>query len=1109
MHNRKAPETESCRINLIADIAVPEDSFRHAEIADAIADMMLHAQGGCAIALTGSWGSGKSTVVELLRVKLQQSGKDIETFVFDTWAHQGDPLRRSFLEKLITWCSEKPKGWTKDRNHWDGVVNEIARRKEEIETTSTPHLTWWGTIGAFSLLLAPVALQLYQKIQFKYHPFWDSAALVVSGAPVLVGLLMLIYWYTIERKTAPEKRSPLPSLLFTSTGNKITSKSSKAPDLTSVEFEKYYRDLLTEVLDGNQRQILLVVDNLDRVNHDDARAMWSALRVFFDPSVSNSSGWYKRVWVLVPFDPEAINDLWATEGKDATNSKHFLEKTFQATFRVPPIILSHWEKYLVNLLQYAFPSHHENEFHAIFRLYDQLKASDSEPPTPRNLKIFVNTLGALHHQWRERISLTEQAAFVLLSDSLGEGLVGLLRGASVRGASSPQLPPSAANMVAATLGEGWQRRLAALHFNVDPKDAYQTLLAVPIQRAVRAGDGKALAELEGNPGFSEVLEQTVEDVCGNTSGSDADRLAHTAKAFSELKGNWPGHTHCKAHLCRAALSLTGWQPFTPDVVEGIDSLVRMLPNASDISPIIRSIMASKTQSTEWCAGILSILPTLVQHDEAAVTRDFSVPGTPEEYIAIVSEASNAEIPDNLWKYLQPDLPKSLIVTSLISLASTGKWTTDLTEVVQSLMQVSGDWNWDSLISAVQPRVAGPHQSLPEDVQPVIETLFSFLPIADSARALLNNAVQADSLPQLLQFFIQAGKINAAGVCVLPLLTSAFQTNQNLNAQFQGNTPPWRAQEGKRILSALIQNPDQNPPLLQVVQAQCLTWASFPEWRELSQRMPDRKNIIAKMLAGHLHEDGHQINTGELVRNIDYWSGVEGAEQLSDLLQVRAKSGELAEMLITEKFALPRCGFYLLALSEDGNERYRQYLAESLAHLTQAEWVSAMSSESKLIQIALALRADGLRLGQAFYDALSSHMEQKLSQPAPGKLAAEWSGLLGLLCSADLTVTQQRLLNMSKGLNGRVVGLIHYYGSALSGVVLEDGPEKSFERIKQIIEGQDAVEVRWLAALLAEWRAHGKKIDPIRNDWKERADKSLENNPSPEQRAALEDLLKVL
>jgi hypothetical protein len=98
-----------------------------------------------------------------------------------------------------------------------------------------------------------------------------------------------------------------------------------------------------------------VVDNLDRVNHDDARSMWSALRVFFDPSVSNSSGWHIRVWVLVPFDPEAINDLWATEGKDKTNSRHFLEKTFQATFRVPPIILSHWEKYLSINCTMPFP----------------------------------------------------------------------------------------------------------------------------------------------------------------------------------------------------------------------------------------------------------------------------------------------------------------------------------------------------------------------------------------------------------------------------------------------------------------------------------------------------------------------------------------------------------------------------------------------------------------------------------------------------------------------------------------------------------------------------------------------------------------------------------
>jgi hypothetical protein len=158
---------------------------------------------------------------------------------------------------------------------------------------------------------------------------------------------------------------------------------------------------------------------------------------------------------------------------------------------------------------------------------------------------------------------------------------------------------------------------------------------------------------------------------------------------------------------------------------------------------------------------------------------------------------------------------------------------------------------------------------------------------------------------------------------------------------------------------------------------------------------------------------------------------------------------------------------------------------------------------------LALKTDGLLLGQPFKDALGWHIEQQLSQKSSGRLAPTWCDLLGLLSSADLTVTHQRLLNKFKSSTGRAAGLIHYYGSALSGIVLEDGPEKSFDRITQIIEGRDEAEARWLGALLAGWGAFGKKIDPIRSDWENRTQKALEQEIPPELQSALQDLLKVL
>ena len=94
-----------CTTRLLDDAPSNIDAFgAHQRIANALSDLIQHEEGGKTIALTGSWGSGKSTVVRLLSSALSETSANEGTakvFVFDAWAHQGDPLRRTFLEHLI------------------------------------------------------------------------------------------------------------------------------------------------------------------------------------------------------------------------------------------------------------------------------------------------------------------------------------------------------------------------------------------------------------------------------------------------------------------------------------------------------------------------------------------------------------------------------------------------------------------------------------------------------------------------------------------------------------------------------------------------------------------------------------------------------------------------------------------------------------------------------------------------------------------------------------------------------------------------------------------------------------------------------------------------
>ena len=130
-----------CTTRLLSDSPAQIDAFgSHERVAKAIAQLMRNDSGGKSIALTGSWGSGKSTVVEMVKTG---ADPDTEVFVFDAWAHEGDPLRRTFLEQLIDFFTAKE--WIKG-GEWKEDKLKLSRKFRTQTVTSTPILTNVGKL---------------------------------------------------------------------------------------------------------------------------------------------------------------------------------------------------------------------------------------------------------------------------------------------------------------------------------------------------------------------------------------------------------------------------------------------------------------------------------------------------------------------------------------------------------------------------------------------------------------------------------------------------------------------------------------------------------------------------------------------------------------------------------------------------------------------------------------------------------------------------------------------------------------------------------------------------------------------------------------------------
>ncbi|MBA7559640.1 hypothetical protein ES708_01255 [subsurface metagenome] len=134
-----------CPTRLIEDSPADKDllSFEdgdigpHERVSKAIADLVQSDEpGGKMIGLEGGWGAGKTTVINLLQKRLE-ADNNIIVFRFDAWAHEGDPLRRTYLESIIEYF--KDKDWI-DKEIWNKTLEKLTKRLRTTRTDTTHDL---------------------------------------------------------------------------------------------------------------------------------------------------------------------------------------------------------------------------------------------------------------------------------------------------------------------------------------------------------------------------------------------------------------------------------------------------------------------------------------------------------------------------------------------------------------------------------------------------------------------------------------------------------------------------------------------------------------------------------------------------------------------------------------------------------------------------------------------------------------------------------------------------------------------------------------------------------------------------------------------------------
>jgi len=259
------------------------------------------------VGLFGSWGTGKSSIIETSKQDFDQTKTKFITY--DAWQYVNDSFRRMFLRKL-----------REDLKYEETDLMKKFYENESIDTGNKYQLSPTRLVfilGGLILLLAILA----------FIPFELDYKFPVYAVVTLLGLLVTII-----------------SGAFHQLKISVTKPHLFAPE----QFEECFKEIVSNSLSitnkvlkwikcnksiQNLEKLVIVIDNIDRCSNDVAYNLLTDIKTFLSQSECS-------IVFVIPVDDEALkNHILKNSKADSDCDKEkeeFLRKFFNVTIRIKP-----------------------------------------------------------------------------------------------------------------------------------------------------------------------------------------------------------------------------------------------------------------------------------------------------------------------------------------------------------------------------------------------------------------------------------------------------------------------------------------------------------------------------------------------------------------------------------------------------------------------------------------------------------------------------------------------------------------------------------------------------------------------------------------------------
>jgi hypothetical protein len=1093
-------------------------------VADAIASVILQEEGGRAVGLDGSWGAGKSTVIELLRERLaQDKTADVRLWVFDAWAHEGDPLRRSFLESLIQFLGLPNESAWIDAAAWEPRVEELARRLKETEQKSTPLLSGFGALMALAVILAPVGLVLLDHALDHGMTFpgnWHPMLMGIIGwtltlaAPVIGGGRWLFSYKLHSKGMNPTQRRRLraATLGILSRHGEVETRttSSETPDPTSLEFRADFEDLMRDALgDDDKRRLVIVLDNLDRVDPGSALAMWSTLQAFLQVG-RETEEWRSRFWIVLPFDGQSMAKLWAGQGvergadgtvglladghsADAARAQSFMDKTFQVQFAVPYPIQSKWHEFLEEALQQAMPEHVDDESYPdterrIVRLTAVLYGRAKRSITPREVKVLVNQIGSLHRiwqhfdaaqsAWRHSIPLTDIAYYVLLLRALRltpSRVISRLRGRDE--GTGEALTPLPEESERGLVSGNVKASLASLAYGVETRLAMQLLLEAPLLDALATGDGPALARLsEAADGFTGALADAVQQAASAWAPSEGGKLLCAVMALRapEVADKCsPVALNVLLERIAHATDLIGkMDPLNETVESGILSLLGWKRDKLLARRLFESYVKRRKELLDTEA------PTDVPNAAAKVcemAEKLRAAGFPDLCAAPIELPVEMDTFVDLYDSLDVDTRSRNWGVGVIRPKQTpeqaAKWVKDI--IANGNIRARHVWGlrllkvWfgassiarKHVVSAIRERYRATLNGAGLHADEITALAAAAMVVRDfDEEDLLTSLVVQGHLADHLVTANGGSHWDAVAQCLIAELIVPADVTRKLGVG--------QAQQSEKVLGAYAKKAPEGlaRSVATLLREQEMVDGVFGllEWN------PPVRDLAMQVIRLFV-EDDKRVDLLTSERLVRFWGTLDEAVDPEVLTDAVTHADGLTERIQASGFSTALHGLYSTAASVRADPQLRDWLALQLRELTAEEWLTALNGDRAPLDLGILLEEVGTSpmLGPQLRDALEKHAGL-FARGAAGELPVKpWIRVVNLLTEAQRVTLGRHAYDLLKETDGTVSGaFLEAYGDLISeNDALRRDPLFPTSVVEPMIPAKNRPGLRWIDNLM--------------------------------------------